>query len=178
MLLNKLKFHFRCTVSLVICKIRRKWSSITSTLLFSDVILLLLRDECSDIREAISQFVQQLRSESFTCEIKPVLPSLAEEQFIDWLDKQFHHLNLENGCSAWIQLIKMQLQNVITDNEDVMDEVFDKCEANVFGETVLVCKKIIRKIQQNDNCENVKETLCSIEDNWPDLFDCSDFLRN
>lgn len=124
--------------------------------------------------------MQQLRSESSRCEIKPILPSLTEEQFIDWLDKQFDHLDAENACTAWVQLIKMQLQNVTTDNENVVDEVFDKCEANVFGETVLVCKKIMKKVEQHltDKCENVIETLRSIESNWPDLFDCSDFLRN
>lgn len=157
----------------------RKWSSIASVLLFGDVVLVLLRDECSDIRETMSSFVQCLRSESSSC-VTEVLPSLAEEHFIDWLDQQFRLFNSDNPCTVWIKLIKMQLESNVTENDEAADEVFDKSEANAFGEVLLVCKKLMKKLRErlteSDLCaEDVKETCRSIESDWPELYHCRDF---
>lgn len=145
-------------------------------LLFADIILLLLRDDCSDIRDTISQVVQCLRCENSSCE-SLVLPSLAEEHFIDWLDKQFCLFTSKQPWTVWIDLIKMQLDRDVTENEDMaVDEVFDKSETNVFGEVFLVCKKLMQKVHQNvtasDLCaSDVTETLRSIASDWPELCD-------
>lgn len=170
---NNFQFHSRCNVSLVISKMNRKLTTRASVLLFADIILLLLRDDCSDIRDTISQVVQCLRCESSSCE-SLVLPSLAEEHFIDWLDKQFRLFTSEQPWTVWIDLIKMQLDRNVTENEEIAtDEVFDKSEANVFGEVVLVCKTLMQKVQQSvtTSASDVKETLSSIESDWPELSD-------
>lgn len=152
----------------------RKWSSVASLSLFGDIVLLLLRDECSDIRETISQVVQCLRFEHFNGEAV-LLPSLAEDHFIDWLDNQFRLFDdSEKPWTVWTQLIEMQLERNITENEDVADEVFDKCETNVFGEVVLVCRKLMKKVHQilteSDLCaKDVKDTLCSIEEMYDSI---------
>lgn len=173
--------NFRCTVSLVISKMQRKWSTTASVLLFGDIVLLLLRDECPDIRQTMSQVVQHLRCEYISDEAV-VIPSLAEEHFIDWLDKQFQRFNSETPWTVWMQLIEFQLDRNVTDNEEIVDEIFDKSEANVFGEVVLVCKKLMKKVQQSVTTSNlcakkVEETLCSIEFDWPELYDCRELLR-
>lgn len=147
---------------------------------FSDIVLLLLRDECSEVRDTISQFIQCLRSKYSNCNVEPILPSLAEEHFIDWLDKQFRCLNPENLSTVWIQLIELQLVKFATGNKEVLDEVFYKSEANVFGETVLVCKKLIEKLKHNltesgECAEDIKSILYSIKSNLPELFDYNDF---
>lgn len=152
----------------------RKWSSVASLSLFGDIVLLLLRDECSDIRETISQVVQCLRHGQSNCEAV-LLPSLAEDHFIDWLDEEFRLFDdSEKPWTVWTQLIEMQLDRNITENEDVADEVFDKCEINVFGEVVLVCRKLMKKVHQilteSDLCaKDVKDTLCSIEEKYDSI---------
>lgn len=159
------------------------WSTtIQSVLLFADVVLLLLRDECSDIRETMSKFVQWMESE-YKSSKPAVLPSLAEEQFIEWLDKQFRLLTIDKPWTVWLQLIGKQLDRRTTENEDVIDEVFDRSEANVFGEVVLVGKKLMGKVQQNLTesglgAKDVEDILRSTESNWPELFsDGGLFLR-
>lgn len=165
--------ELRCTVSLVVSKMQRKWSSVASLLLFGDIVLLLLRDECSDVRDTISHVVQCLRYSN--CEASAVLPSLSEEHFIDWLDEQFRLFDdSAEPWSVWTQLIKMQLDRNLTENEEVADEVFDKCEANVFGEVVLVCKKLMKKVHQiltesDLSAKDVSETLRFIESDWPEI---------
>ncbi len=159
----------------------RTWSSTPSLLLFGDIILLLLRDEHSDIRDTISQTVQRLRCGDSGDYQASVLPSLAEEQFIDWLDQQFRPFNIADPWTVWIQLIKMQLDRNVAENEDIItDEVFDKSESNVFGEVVLVCKKLMRKVREclmQSDGKNVEDILRSIESDWPELGDCMDFIQ-
>lgn len=152
---------------------RRAWSTTGSVLLFADIILLLLRDECSDIRDTMSQFVQWLQSDYSDCQ-PAVLPSLAEEHFIEWLDEQFRLLSVDQPWTVWIQLIKRQLDRRTTENEDVIDEVFDRSESNVFGEVVLVGKKLMRKVHQSVTesglgAKDVEQLLRSIESEWPEL---------
>lgn len=165
--------ELRSSVSSVVSNIRRKWSSVTSVLLFGDIVLLLLRDECSDIRETMSRAVQQLRCEHLDFD-GIMLSSLAEEQFIDWLDEQFRLLNASNPWTVWMQLIQMQLDKNLTENDDSNDEVFDKSEANVFGEVVFVCKKLMeylhRSLTGSDLSETfVNETMQSIRSDFPEL---------
>lgn len=171
-ILNKFLSCFRCSVSLVVSKIQRKWSSVASLLLFSDIILLLLRDECFYIRETTSKLIQIL--ESPDDDIQTTVPSRAEEQFIDWLDKQLRCLKPENSWTVWIQLIELQLDKSARENEEFVDEVFEKCEANVFGEAILVCKKLFRKLEENliqsDHCaEETERILMSVKSNCPEL---------
>lgn len=74
----------------------------------------------------------------------------------------------------------MQLDLNLKDNEDMIDEVFDKSESNVFTEVVFVCNKLMKKVHQcltkSDFCRKIiDENLHSIEANWPELRDCVDF---
>ncbi|KAJ6646380.1 Thyroid adenoma-associated protein like [Pseudolycoriella hygida] len=165
--------ELRISISVIISKLQGQLSSPTSLLLFGDIMLLLLRDESSEIRETISQVIQSLQKDRIDCAFT-VLPSLAEEKFIDWLDEQFGQWNIENRWTMWIQLIQMQMDKSSTESEEVVDEVFEKCESNVFGEVVLLCKKLLNKLREslsNLDRNYVKETLNSIQSDWPELFE-------
>ncbi|XP_037051446.1 thyroid adenoma-associated protein homolog [Bradysia coprophila] len=169
--------ELRSSVSLVVSKMYRTWSSTTSVLLFADIVLILLRDECSDIRDTMSQFVQY-------SSYKPaVLPSLAEEQFIDWLDQQLELLNTEKPWTVWRQLITKQFDRKSSENEDTIDEVFERSESNVFGEVVLVCRKLMGKFHKSLtesglSAEDVDENIRSIESDWPELSNCESYYMN
>lgn len=175
--------ELRSSVSLVVSRIHRSWASMESILLFGDIILLLLRDECSDIRETMSEVVQRLRYGDTAASEATVLASLAEEQFIDWLDEQFQRLDVQRPWTAWLQLIAMQTERNATESDDVVDEVFDKSESNVFGEVAFVGRKLMKKVGQtlgqSDLCGDEAEKIArSVEADWPELFDCEDFKRN
>ncbi|KAG4069844.1 hypothetical protein HA402_009551 [Bradysia odoriphaga] len=174
--------ELRNSVSLVVSKMHRTWSTTTSVLLFADIVLILLRDECSDIRDTMSQFVQWIRSEEYSS-FSPVLPSLAEEQFIDWLDQQFQLLNTEKPWTVWTQLVRKQLDRKSAENEDVTDEVFERSESNVFGEVVVVCRKLMGKFHKSLtesglSAQDVDENVRSIESDWPELSNCESFYPN
>lgn len=152
-----------------------EWTSISSLILFSDIVLLLLRDECLPVRQHTSKFVQNIVHKDYAPEIDPILSSLAEEQFIDWLNTRFRLLNLENPWNAWIRLIEIQLEKIAVEHKNDVDEVFDKSESNMFGETILVCKKMYRRLEQNllesDKCMgDIEKVLSSLKVDWPELF--------
>lgn len=119
----------------------------------------------------MSQFVQWIESDYTSCK-PPVLPSLAEEHFIEWLDNQFRLLNTDEPWTLWRDLVKKQLDRRTVENEEVIDEVFDKSEANAFGEVMLVCRKLMGKLhlsltESGLSAEDVKKTLQSIESDCP-----------
>lgn len=147
-------YIYRYTASKCICNISESLLSTPELLIsYSDILLLLLRDDNYYIRENVSKHVMELTQ---NCETLPPIASRAEELFLNWLNEKFHQFNTAKAAFYWKLLISMQLTDATASaspSEGI--EIFNKNEANMYGERLHVCR-IAFKLMKSCLNEKIK----------------------
>lgn len=118
------------------------------------------------------------------CIFVSVIPMVAEDRLLDWLDETFVKLNPFHSWLLWKELIKVINVSADVDEDDhchnnkndqVDFDIFEANVANMFGETIYVKHKcyvrLMRRIDEvGDQSEEEKLNIKTIiNKEFPDL---------
>lgn len=99
----------------------------------SDLVLILLRDDHYYVRQHVAKYVQNLCSTGQAA--NPIISSRAEEMFVRWLNDTMQPKSVvETQIQFWIALLDRQLFDLTDPMTPDPTEMFNKNEANLFGE--------------------------------------------
>lgn len=119
---------------------------------FTELLLTLLQDDNILVRNSASEIVVKFTNVKNEL-IKKVIPLVAQDYLLDWIDDVFQSVCSKNCWSLWLDLIKM-IQSTIRESVKHLDDgkddvncaeidvdIFEANEVNMFGETNYVIYK-------------------------------------
>lgn len=131
---------------------------------YSNIMLILLSDDNFFVRQYVSNHI--LATLNDHSESSPVIASRAEELFLNLLYIQFIEINYEMAWEYWRYLIQLHqkdtLPTLLSTTCDNSIEVFNKNEANLYGETLQVCRNAYTKMKmsfENRKWDNQEQRL-------------------